>query len=213
MSLLVNHFKNLLESYAKKEKADKELWFGSLETITKSISVDDGGEHIFSRLSQQCSDKNHSVLARWKDTSHLWSNHPTDTSQCPFEDRCRQADAVELLDCFGRVPGGWLACEGSQSCPADAHSVGGREGTIAGLELLGGYLAESWGEAKRYVPSLQLYFMTFLIVLFLRLWSWDSNIHCRMRRRWQWRCSWWMSPTQSSGRGPSRENRRVVTCQ
>ena len=44
MSLLVNHFKDMLESYQRMEKTDKDLWLPALETLSKSFSVDDGGK-------------------------------------------------------------------------------------------------------------------------------------------------------------------------
>ena len=43
MSLLLTHFVEILQSFEKKEKADKDLWLAALQTLSKSFAVDDGG--------------------------------------------------------------------------------------------------------------------------------------------------------------------------
>ena len=45
MSLLLNHFVELLESYVKGENNDKDLWLASISTLSKSFAVDDGGQY------------------------------------------------------------------------------------------------------------------------------------------------------------------------
>ncbi|KAL5520451.1 hypothetical protein ACEPAG_9675 [Sanghuangporus baumii] len=42
MSLLVNHFAELLTSFTKEENTNKELWLAVVETLSKSFVVDDG---------------------------------------------------------------------------------------------------------------------------------------------------------------------------
>ncbi|KAL5525140.1 UTP10 [Sanghuangporus sanghuang] len=42
MSLLVNHFAELLTSFTKEENTNKELWLAAIETLSKSFVVDDG---------------------------------------------------------------------------------------------------------------------------------------------------------------------------
>ena len=43
MSLLLNHFVELLESYVKEENDNEDLWLALITTLSKSFAVDDGG--------------------------------------------------------------------------------------------------------------------------------------------------------------------------
>ncbi|KAH8112066.1 hypothetical protein DFH11DRAFT_1788270 [Phellopilus nigrolimitatus] len=42
MSLLISNFVDVLESFQKEENANKELWFATIETLSKSFAVDEG---------------------------------------------------------------------------------------------------------------------------------------------------------------------------
>ena len=66
MLLLVNHFRDMLESYQRADKTDKDLWLASLETLSKSFSVDDSGKPSSKDLPH-IRFWHKSILVYWRD--------------------------------------------------------------------------------------------------------------------------------------------------